>query len=404
MTTMPEIPRDDAIPQLPLLLDTDAITPVLQRSLGSDSSISATEVRYLHYRPGRSVLVHYTVTVDASPYGVVALAEPAADLGARAARPQSLELVRKVDGRTPAKTPLAYERDHDILVQWPPLDLELPAMAESPERLLELLEAAGLETRVAGELPHLVHSKPGRRGVLRFGDHYLKIYADDERFERAIVGMRLAASLPIRSAICEATLPELRLTVQSFVDGEPPVGSSEVASEAGAFLAVLHAAEFDGVRVTPPAHRLKSVARTANLLADIVPELETRLRKLMARLEATMPEGPLVLSHGDFFARQMLGLNGDFAVIDFDASGWAPAALDLATYVTSVVRGVEDLPVGMATLDVLTDAYGSRPPGIPWYLAAVLIRRASIPFRVLRPDWPEQVEERVAAAEAALAL
>jgi aminoglycoside phosphotransferase (APT) family kinase protein len=117
-----------------------------------------------------------------------------------------------------------------------------------------------------------------------------------------------------------------------------------------------------------------------------------------------MPDGPLVLSHGDFFARQMLGLNGDFAVIDFDASGWAPAALDLATYVTSVVRGVEDLPVGMATLDVLTDAYGSRPPGIPWYLAAVLIRRASIPFRVLRHDWPDQVEERVAAAEAALGL
>jgi hypothetical protein len=397
-----EIPHDDAIPQLPLLLDTDAITPVLQRSLGPDSSISDTEIRYLHYRPHRSALVQYDVTIDAAPYGVVALAEPEADLGARAARPQSLELVRKVDGRTPAASPLAYEREHDILVQWTPLDLELPAMAEPPERLLELLETAGMETRAAGELPRLVHSKPGRRGVLRFGDHYLKMYDDEDRFERATVGMRLAASLPIRSARLEASLPELRLTVQSFVTGEPPVGSAEVAPEAGAFLAILHAADFDGVRLTPPAHRLKSVAKTAKLLATIAPHLETRLRNLTARLESTMPDGPLVLSHGDFFARQMLGLDGDFAVIDFDASGWAPAALDLATYVTSVVRGVEDLPAGMATLDVLTDAYGSRPPGIPWYLAAVLIRRASIPFRVLRPDWPSQVEERLAAAEAAL--
>jgi thiamine kinase-like enzyme len=100
----------------------------------------------------------------------------------------------------------------------------------------------------------------------------------------------------------------------------------------------------------------------------------------------------------------MLGLDGDFGVIDFDASCLAPAALDLATYVTTVVRGVEDLPTGMATLDVLTDAYGSRPPGISWYLAAVLIRRASIPFRVFRSGWPEQVEARVAAAEAALEL
>jgi hypothetical protein len=398
----PPIPHDDDVPQLAVLLDVDAIMPVLQRSLGPDSSISATKIRYLHYRPRRNVLVHYDVTIDGSQHGVVAFAEPGTDLAARLTEPRNLELVRKVDGRTPAQAPLAYEPDHDLLVQWPPLDLELPALAESPERLLELLGSAGLETRTGGELPRLVHSKPGRRGVLRFGDHFLKMYADDERFERAVVGMRLAASLPIRSARCEATLPDLRLTVQSFVEGDPPAGAREVAQAAGAFLAVLHAADFEGVRQTPPAHRLRSVAKTARLLGTLVPELEPRLRTLLATLEETMPEGPLVLSHGDFFARQMLGHNGDFAVIDFDANGWAPPALDLATYVTSLVRGVEDLPDGMATLDALVEGYGSRPAGIPWYLAAVLIRRSSIPFRVLRDDWPEQVQERVAAAEAVL--
>jgi aminoglycoside phosphotransferase (APT) family kinase protein len=240
--------------------------------------------------------------------------------------------------------------------------------------------------------------------VLRFGDHFLKMYAEDDKFERAVAGMLAAAELPVRSARCEATVPELRLTVQSFVQGDPPVGAREVAPEAGAFLAVLHAAEFDGVRVTPPSHRLHAVAANAGLLASILPELEPRLQSLLARLEATMPDGPLVLSHGDFHARQMLGLDGDFGVIDFDASCQAPPALDLATYVTTLVRGVEDLPAGMATLDVLTDAYGRRPPGIPWYLTAVLIRRASIPFRVFRNGWPEQVEARVAAAEAALEL
>src|SRR5690242_15684706 len=99
-----------------------------------------------------------------------------------------------------------------------------------------------------------------------------------------------------------------------------------------------------------------------------------------------MPNGMLVLSHGDFFARQMLGLDGDFAVIDFDANGWAPPALDLATYVTSLIRGAEDIPAGMTTLDALVSGYGSCPTGIPWYLAAVLLRRSSIPFRVLRHD------------------
>jgi len=403
VSTTPEIPRDDAIPQMRLLLDHEAITPVLQRSLGSSSSIAAVEMKYLRYKQGKSMLVRYEVTIDGSPHGVVALAQPEVDLGARAAKPRNLELARKVEGRTPAETPLAYDQEHDVLVQWTPLDIELPALAEPPERLLELLEQAGVKPRAAGELPRLVHFKPGRRGVLSFGDHYLKVYAEEDKFERAVTGMRAAAALPIRSARCEATVSELNLTVQSFVAGDPPAGAAEVAPEAGAFLAVLHAAEFD-VRLTPPAHRLHAVAATASLLASIVPDLESRLQKLMARLESTMPDGPLVLSHGDFHARQMLGLNGDFGVIDFDASCRAPAALDLATYVTTVVRGVEDLPVGMSTLDVLTDAYGGRPPGIPWYLAAVLIRRASIPFRVFRKGWPEQVEARVAAAEAALGL
>jgi len=403
VSATPEIPRDDAIPQMRLLLDHEAIAPVLQRSLGSSSSIAAVEMKYLRYKQGKSMLVRYEVTIEGSPHGVVAFAQPEVDLGAQAAKPQNLELVRKVEGRTPAETPLAYDQEHDVLVQWTPLDIELPALAEPPERLLELLEQAGVKPRAAGELPRLVHFKPGRRGVLSFGDHYLKVYAEEDKFERAVTGMRAAAALPIRSARCEATVPELNLTVQSFVAGDPPAGAAEVAPEAGAFLAVLHAAEFD-VRLTPPAHRLHAVAATASLLASIVPDLQSRLQKLMARLESTMPDGPLVLSHGDFHARQMLGLNGDFGVIDFDASCWAPAALDLATYVTTVVRGVEDLPVGMTTLDVLTDAYGSRPPGIPWYLAAVLIRRASIPFRVFRKGWPEQVEARVAAAEAALGL
>jgi hypothetical protein len=39
---------------------------------------------------------------------------------------------------------------------------------------------------------------------------------------------------------------------------------------------------------------------------------------------------------------------------------------------------------------------------VPWYLTCVLLRRASIPFRVFRESWPEQVEERVRCAETAL--
>jgi thiamine kinase-like enzyme len=132
------------------------------------------------------------------------------------------------------------------------------------------------------------------------------------------------------------------------------------------------------------------------------PRLEHRLRALLRRLEERMPDEPLVLAHGDFHARQMLGLDGDYGVIDFDASCRAPAALDLATYISSLVRGLDDLPAGAAALDVLVETYGGRPAGVYWYLTCVLLRRASIPFRVFREGWQEQVEERVRCAEKAL--
>ncbi len=404
MSTTPEIPHDGALPQMRLLLDVEAVTPVLERSLRRGASIEATQIRYLRYKEGKGVLVRYDVTIDGALHGVVALAEAGADLAGRAAKPRNAELARKVAGRTPAETPLAHDSEHDVLVQWTPLDIELPAMAEPPERLRDLLEEAGVRTRVADELPRLIHFKPGRRGVLRFGDHFLKMYGEDDKFERAVAGMRGAATLPIRSARLEATVPDLRLTVQSFVEGEPPDGAAQVAAEAGSFLSIMHAARFDDVRQTPPTHRLHAVGATTAMLAAIVPSLSPRLRRLMARLEDSMPDEPLVLSHGDFHARQMLGLDGDYAVIDFDTTCLAPAALDLATYVTTLVRDVDDFPEGMEALDVLTAAYGRRPAGVPWYLTAVLIRRATIPFRVFRPDWPAQVEARVAAAEAALDL
>jgi aminoglycoside phosphotransferase (APT) family kinase protein len=255
---------------------------------------------------------------------------------------------------------------------------------------------------VRGELPQLVHFKPNRRAVLRYGDHFVKIYADDRAYERAVAGMLAANALPMRSARCEAAIPELRLTAQSFVEGAPPAGPVEAAPAAGAFLAMLHGTPNDTVRVTPPSHRLESATASVRLLASIAPELEQRLGVLLRRLEERMPDEPLVLSHGDFHARQMLELDGDYGVIDFDASCRAPAALDLATYISSLVRGIDDLPAGMAALDVLREAYGRQPAGVPWYLTCVLLRRASIPFRVFRESWPEQVEERVRCAETAL--
>lgn len=402
--SLDQIPRDRALPQMPRLLDVEAMAPVLARSLGQNGAISAIRIGYLRYKPTRSLSVRYEVTIGDGIHDVVAIADAKADLAERAAKAEHVALAKKVEGRTPAERPLAHDPELDVLVQWLPLDLALPAMAEPPERLLELIEEAGVEARAAGELPTLVNFKPAQRGVLRFGEHFIKIYSEEHDFERAVVGLQSAASLPYRTPRCEATVPESLLTVQSFVAGSQPRDPAEVASAAGAFLSVLHAAQFDGVVQAPPERRLKAAATSARLLAAIVPHLEPRLQALLRKLELQMPHDALVPCHGDFHARQMLELDGEFAVVDFDAMCCAQPALDLASYVSSLVRGASQLPKASVTLDALTEAYGRRPPGIAWYLCIVLLRRASIPFRNFKEGWPQRVERRVAGAEAALAL
>ena len=111
-----------------------------------------------------------------------------------------------------------------------------------------------------------------------------------------------------------------------------------------------------------------------------------------------MPDGPLVLSHGDFHARQMLGLDGDFGVIDFDASCLAPAALDLATYII-------DSSCEVSTTSPRAwrrSTCSARPIGRPSARRAVVPDLRAPPPRIdpvprLPEGWPEQVEERVAA-------
>lgn len=391
------IAPDPALPQLPMLLDVERIAPMLARTLGRD--VTDARVEYVSYEPGESVLVQYEVAADGETHHPVVLADAEADLGVRAEAQESRELVREVDGRTPSRTPLAYDDEADVLVQWPPLDLALPAYALPVERLREHIEKAGVE--IGDDLLQLIHYKPGRRAAFRLGDHFVKIYASGSLFKRSVHNLRAVEQLPIRTPRCEAAISDLRIEVQSLVPGRPPVGSHKVAREAGALLARLHAAQLDGLRSAPSGHWLKSAAKSARVLAAVVPSLERRLESFVGELERRSPYDCVVPCHGDFDVRQLLDLDGDFGLVDFDRMSTAQPALDVASYV-SFVADHAGLSQAAATLDALADGYGRRPEGVSWYLATVLLRRARIPFRRFVDGWPELIEARVAVAEAAL--
>jgi Phosphotransferase enzyme family len=401
--TRQSIPDDKALPQMPRLLDVEAMAPVLEGMLEEESTLAGVRISYLRYRPGRRLLVCYEVETAETAHQAIAMAEVGVDLAAEASNTRNVKLMQKATGRSPARTPLAYDPGLDALIQWSPVDVELPALAEPPERLRDELVQAGLEME-DGDLPQLVKHKPLNRAVMRLNGHFVKIYANAGAFAGSVHAIHKAASLPVCTATCEAIVPNLRIAAQSTVPGSPPAEGARVAPQAGALLAALHSAPVSGLPLEPPGDQLDDAVGDAELVSVLVPALQARVTRLMSTLELELPDDPLVPSHGGFRRSQLLESGGELGVIDFDGFCRSPAARDLASFTAALVEEPADLPKAAAALDVLVDAYGSRPPGLAWYLVTYILKRARRPFTRLEEGWPDAIEGRVRAAELALEL
>lgn len=398
---MTAAPSDPALPQLNRLLDTGTMAPVLARSLGRENAVEELRVERVLYKPRRRIAVHFRALVDGERHDAVARAT--AKGAAAAELPRYIDAAREINGRSPASIPVAYDDELDALVTWLPFDAALPALAEPPERLLERLP----RIRVARAEAHLLGYKPGARAVMRLGDHVLKAYGKDAQHRRAAAGLAASSdAASVKSATYEASFPDLRLTVQSAVDGAVPHAAVDVAEEAGALARRLQNERLalPLAEATPPS-LVAAAARRAALVSVIVPELADRLEDLVGRLRAAMPSGmTLVPTHGDFHVDQLLRVANDLVLIDFDDMCVAPPALDLAMYLADVVRGRESDLAAIETVRApLLRGYDGCPPALDWHVAAVTLTRASHPFQRFVPGWPERVEKMVAAAEALLA-
>jgi ATP-binding cassette subfamily B protein len=398
----PAVPADPALPAMGRLLDPDAMADVLARSLPDDGPAPRVSVRYLRYRPEHSLVVDYDVEVGGSPHRATATIA-ARDLSRRAREPENVTLARLVADRSPATFPLVHDAELGAMIQWLPLDVSLPGAAEPPDRLWRRLRAAGVsgDGGDRGE-PALLAYRPGRRAVFRLDGHVLKCYGNEQRFAVARTGLERAAALrELRAPGFEAAFQELRMTVQTYLSGPAVALPAARAREAGALLAVLHGAPAEGLEPRPPADRLARAASTARFVCRIVPELRSRVERLLDELEETMPDvGSMVAAHGDFHARQLVDLGDQLGIVDFDRMCLAPPAHDLAGYAAHLLYGdPRDLERASAALDALIDGYGSAPPHLSWHMATAILGRASRPFRRFEPSWEVRVESIVAAAE-----
>ena len=402
------IPHDERLPQIAVLLDADAMALTLARSLGRDDALGPVDVRYIRYRPGKNLCVHYVVDVDGVEQHAVSMASSKYDLSLDAADPVYDARIALVAGRTPAARPLLYDAEARALLQWLPFDIDMPALAEPPSALRERLVACGVDIPVDRAELTLLQYRPRRRAALRFGDHVLKVYRYERDFSDGVAGLEAARRLGgLRTAQGEAVIDDLRLTAQEWLPGAPPARRSELAREAGEVLRELHGHKLEGLAPLLPSDRLDAAANAVSLVSAIAPSLTNRARAALAELERRAPDpgDALVTSHGDFHGGQLLELSDGPALIDLDLLGAAPPALDLANYAGHLIpKDAPDLAAALTVLEGLVEAYGSRPPGLEWYLAAAILRRSRVPFRNFEDDWPEQMEAMVGAVEAALRL
>lgn len=410
--------RDTALPGLATLLDPDALLALLQRHAIGRGPF-ALRVTYVRYKPGENCVAAFTATAG---NGATALGYAKAYRQGQQAKIERAGLRAERAGtwgigRFGVEDPL-------LTVCCFPNDDKLPT-------LLRLTSEEGRYRLLRDILPdaptqwdaqvNVVRYKPERRlvGCLR-AMHApvaaIRCYTprgfgrarQAQRSLHSAITMRVAALLGKsrrRSVMALEWLPGV-----SFDDALASQPSIDVVEQVGIALAELHAQPCE----TMPDRRLETEAAewtaAADSLQSIHPAAGARSGALVRLLASRLPTtGGSRLVHGDFYAQQVVIDGARVGVIDLDRAGQGEAALDLGTFIAHLER---DALIGLRRrhdVDAMSAALlaGYRSAGglvaertVRLYSAAGLLRLASEPFRMRKPDWTAETEALVARADA----
>ena len=273
-------------------------------------------------------------------------------------------------------------RDLRLVLEVIPFDDSLPGLAllldpvEGAQLLDQALHVSGAlpaGVAVAGCTARIASHKPGVRatvlctlGCTPSGHSgpdavVVKVHSDEEgeRGHRAMES--LAASPFVESSYVHfprplAYVPELRLSVQehiahagslkdlfhiAFDDGRDRVMPALTAGvEAAADgLAALHRCGSPHGLSASWDDEVAAVKMKHDRLMSVVPELGDRLGTALERIEVgarIVAADPLAPAHGSFHPAQVLMTDSGVAFIDFDKSGQAEPASDLAAFTTKL--------------------------------------------------------------------
>ncbi len=402
---VPLPPDDPTLPQLRRLLNLELVADHLAECFVPGVVIECIRPELVISTPGVRCMVSYGVWVDGQRE--IATAHAGDRTALDVSPPPTDVLGSSIDGRSRVARPRGFDVELDAFVHWYPVDPAMPALATRLPALDCRLQELGIDTH--GTTPTVLNYRPTERAVLGLDTVILKTYASEIAFRAAVAGFAHADRvLGSATAQLVGAAPELRLTAQTRLAGTLLEHDSAIgqAGWAGETLRRLHSSSCDGIAANPPERQMALAEVAGRLASALRPDLAPRIDPLMGRLLAAAPAGlRTVPCHGDFNVSQMLQRDdGSVALLDFDDTCDAPAALDVAGYAANIVSGRPgDLDRARIALEALVAAYGSRPDGLDWYLATAILRRAPSPFRLQKHNWPDRLESIIAAAEAVVA-
>jgi hypothetical protein len=430
-----QIPVDTQLPQLPALVDDDAIAARFRVHALPGWTLRRCRAQDVRYYPGATCLLGYGLKYDDPRGERVPFALAGRAFGTE---PVPMHFRDRPAILTPAGPIPSYWPDLRLAV-WPfPEDPAMPGLGHIVRASGTLFDAdvpltptpwtgtrPGLETIV-------VNYVPAKRCILRYDrlDHarpepfYGKVYANDDA-SAVFARMQLLWEYAARSA------PELGLARplgcdrarnavwQDSPGGEPLMEAllstdmPALLRRVAATLAGLHRADLPAERVWRVADESVKLDRAREALLRFYPDLHREIDATIGPLAAAVPADVTRTAcvHGDFHINQVLVRRDRVSIIDFDLFGRGDPLFDVARFLSrfeTVAQGHWSAAEIAAAQRAFVSAYAILVPWpidrrrLAWWKAVLLVNRQALKnVKKLAASGVEPVAAVLAAARAA---
>ena len=180
------------------------------------------------------------------------------------------------------------------------------------------------------------------------------------------------------------------------------------APERLAALPVVLAAGVDASAVTWERPSADVIAQgTRDLLEPVVPHAASQVSRVVDAVLTESTAAAQAVVHGDLYEAQILvGDRYSLGLIDLDDLALGDPLMDAANLSAHLVALALALPAAAGRLvayrrllrRALLDTLGASSRDLAWREALCMLQLAAGPFRVLSPNWPEEVGRRVGVA------